>query len=136
MKKARNRAAVDFIDHGSASYTFLQDPIVDALMQVVVELGMEGWTTRRRLMVLERVLDANGLLPAETIETYVPTEQDRAEWRQERDRMVKTIYAALARRPDVGDQAAQRAKAPNAPRKAPRPIDGIERPLAKGPSGV
>ena len=108
-----------FIDHGSETYTFLQDPVIDALMQVVVELGAQAWITRRRLLVLERVLAERRLIKGDVVETYQPSEAEDALWRAERDRLMKTVYAALIPRPLDGDAAAERAKGPNAPRRSP-----------------
>jgi hypothetical protein len=136
MSVAHRSVATDFIDHGSSTYTFLQDPIVDALMQVVVDLGMETWITRRRMMVLERVLESRGILPGEAVETYVPTPEDTAAWRAERDRMVRTVYAVLAKRPG-GEDAAELAKTSAAPKRAPRSASDLAgRVATKGPSGV
>jgi hypothetical protein len=137
MIKPHTTAATDFIDHGSDTYTFLQDPIVDALVEVVVELGAETWITRRRMLVLERVMASRGLLAPELIETYTPSPEEEALWRQERDRMLKSVYAALARRPASGDAAAERAKGANPPRRAPLNASGMTaRGRALGPSGV
>jgi hypothetical protein len=137
MTKPHATAATEFIDHGSDTYTFLQDPVVDALVEVVVELGAETWITRRRMLVLERVMASQGLLTSELIETYTPSSEDEALWRQERDRMLKSVYAALARRPVRGDAAAERAKGANPPRRAPlNASDLTARAKALGPSGV
>jgi len=137
MTKAHKTAASEFIDHGSETYAFLQDPLVDALMQVVIELGAETWVTRRRLLVLEKVLAERGLVASDLIETFTPSAEDEALWRLERDRMLKSVYAALARPPVGGDEAAERAKAPQAPKRAP--LNAVEigaRAQARGASGV
>jgi len=137
MMTPHTTAATDFIDHGSDTYTFLQDPVVDALVEVVVELGAETWITRRRMLVLERVMASKGLLSPDLIETYTPSPEDEALWRQERDRMLKSVYAALARRPVRGDAAAERAKGANPPKRAPlNATDLTARAKALGPSGV
>ena len=137
MTKPHTTAATDFIDHGSDTYTFLQDPVVDALVEVVVELGAETWITRRRMLVLERVMASKGLLAPDLIETYTPSPEDEALWRQERDRMLKSVYAALARRPVRGDAAAERAKGANPPKRAPlNATELTARGPALGPSGV
>jgi hypothetical protein len=112
-------SATEFIDHGSETYTFLKDPVVDALLQVVLELGAENWITRRRMMVLERVMAAKNLVLPEDIETYVPTTDDATAWRLERDRMLKSVYSALARQPHSGDAAAVLAKQADAPKVKP-----------------
>jgi hypothetical protein len=137
MDKTHTKAATDYIDHGSASYTFMADPIVDALIQVVLELGAETWITRRRMLVLERVMATHGVLPELAVETYIPTAEDDAAWREERDRMMRSVYAALARRPGVGDAAADLAKSPNPPRHPPLNAGAAgPRAQAKGASGV
>jgi hypothetical protein len=137
MSKTHRTAASAFIDHGSETYAFLKDPVVDALMQVVIELGAETWITRRRMLVLERVMAEQGLLSSDLIETYAPTREDEALWRQERDRMLKSVYAALARPPVPGDQAAERAKSPNAVKRAPlNTVEAAARGPARGASGV
>jgi len=137
MTKPHKTAATEFIDHGSDTYTFLQDPVVDALVEVVVELGAETWITRRRMLVLERVMASKGLLTSELIETYRPSAEEEALWRQERDRMLKTVYAALARRPVRGDAAAERAKEAHPPKRAPfNSTELTQRAKALGPSGV
>jgi hypothetical protein len=137
MTTAHTTAASEFIDHGSDTYAFLSDPVVDALLQVVIELGAESWITRRRLLVLERVLAERGLVASEMVETYTASAEDEALWRQERDRMLRSVYAALARRPMRGDEAAERAKSPDAPRKPPLNATGMAaRTQARGPSGV
>jgi len=137
MEQTHTKAATDYIDHGSASYSFLADPVVDALVQVVLELGAETWITRRRMLVLERVMAMEGILPDLALETYTPTAEDAAAWREERDRMMRSVYAALARRPGVGDAAAELAKSPHAPRRSPlNTVAAGPRPQAKGASGV
>jgi hypothetical protein len=137
MDNAHLSAATDYIDHGSDTYTFLKDPVVDALVEVVIELGSQAWITRRRLLVLERVMAASGILASEAIETYVPTAEDAAAWRAERDKMMRSVYAALARRPTAGAEAAERAKMPDAPKKPPRnSAPAGERAMAKGASGI
>jgi hypothetical protein len=137
MSKTHRTAASEFIDHGSETYAFLQDPVVDALMQVVIELGAETWVTRRRMLVLERVLAERDILAPELIETYAPTPEDEALWLRERDRMLKSVYAALARPPLPGDQAAERAKSPQAVRRPPlNAVEVAARGPATGPSGV
>ncbi len=120
MTSSSRTVASDFIDHGSETYTFLDDPVVDALMQVVVELGAQSWITRRRLLVLERVMTERGLLEAEAVEAYQASGEDEALWRAERDRLMKTVYAAFIRPPAGGDAAAERAKGAHALRRTPQ----------------
>ncbi len=51
--------------------------------------------------------------------------------------MLKSVYAALARPPVRGDEAAERAKTPQAPKRPPLNVtDVAARAQARGPSGV
>lgn len=80
---------------------FLDDPVIDALVEVCLELGAELWTTRARLARLERLLEVDGQPVAELLEEKVDDEGDRAAWVAERDRFVERIFGVLARREHV-----------------------------------
>ncbi len=86
---------------------FLPDPVVDNLVTVVLELGAQIWTDRKRIRTLEAVLVRNGLTTADAVETFVfPMDQDEA-WRQERDEFIQTTFAALMRNIDTSAQLKQ-----------------------------
>lgn len=81
---------------------FLADPVVDALVEVCLELGGELWTTRARLARLEQLLEVDGRPAAEVLESQVDVDDaDRAAWVAERDRFVERIFGVLARREHV-----------------------------------
>jgi hypothetical protein len=85
---------------------FVADPIVDNLVTVVLELGAQLWTDRKRLRTLEAVLVQNGLAP-DAVETFVfPVDQDEA-WRKERDDFIQTTFGALRRPVDPAAQLRQ-----------------------------
>ena len=62
-------------------------------------LSSEVWTTRRRVKVLERVLEDKGVSP-ELVETYMPTEAENAEWEKERDAFIQRTFGPLTRHAD------------------------------------
>jgi hypothetical protein len=137
MQQAGKSAATDYIDHGSETYRFLEDPVVDALVQVVMELGSETWINRRRLFMLESLLAQQGVITATGLETHAPSAEEAALWRTERDRLLRTVYAALARPPGGEQDAAERAKTAAAPRRRPRLSEAAaDRGPVTGPSGV
>jgi hypothetical protein len=111
--------AIDYIDHQSESYSFLADPSVDALMQVVLEIGSELWVSRQRTMILEKALIARGALSEQELESFEPSASVRAEFVSERDRMISAIYDALRMRLQPANQAAQRAKDADPPMAKP-----------------
>lgn len=71
------------------------DNIVDAL----VELAAEVWTTRDRLYILEAVLADKGIDAAKLAEGYVPTDAVRAERKAMREAFIAQVFASFTRRP-------------------------------------
>jgi hypothetical protein len=102
---------VDFIPAypGIPSYqdreVFLGNPMIDNLVKIVIELGAETWTTRRRLRIVEQLLDKGGVVTRESIETHVVPADEQALLEQERAAFVRRIYGVLAR--DTGKHAAE-----------------------------
>jgi hypothetical protein len=85
--------------------TFLNNPVLDNLVSVVVAMGSEVWATKRRIKVMEAVMAKKGIT-TEMIETYVPTEEENKAWEQERDRFIDATFNAL------GNQGSLTASAP------------------------
>ncbi len=75
--------------------TFFDDPAVDHLMTMVLELSTELSVVYSRLDTLERVLEDANLINRAGLETYAPSpeaEAERAEWRALfLDRLFRTI---------------------------------------------
>lgn len=103
-KAERAGYAADFIKGDWATARFVDDQTVDNLLSVVVGLGAELWATRRRQMVVEAILAKNNLVSPQMIESYQPTEVERARWAAERDDTIERVYAVLQRvsRPNGG----------------------------------
>jgi hypothetical protein len=104
------RSQSEFIKSRSGESTFFADPMNDRLLHALVTLAAETWVVRRRLTTLERVLEAQGVTPAEAVEQHVPTEQEQNEDAAERDQFVARVLDVLldpdARQGrDVGDGA-------------------------------
>jgi hypothetical protein len=76
---------------------FFDNPAIDNLIAVVLELGSELWVQRERMRVLEKLLAQKGIVSAELIEQYQPTEAEMAQARIERDQFVGRLYGAFAR---------------------------------------
>jgi hypothetical protein len=88
---------VKFVESGSENFGFLHDQVIDNLMHVVIDLGAEHWTLRRRMFILEKVLEQSGALTADAVERFQPTRSDLAAWEAERDIYIKRAFGALAR---------------------------------------
>lgn len=94
--KERSTHTSDFIEYDIDNVTFYDNPILDNLMTTVIALGSEVWTTKRRVKILESVLAKQGV-PKDLVESYIPTEDEEAEWRSERDQFIEKTYGALKR---------------------------------------
>lgn len=95
-KTERRSAVGDFIPAHADEISLFPAPVVDNLMHVVIALGAEMWTMRRRMHVLEKVLEKVGV-SAEDIETYQPTAAESAAWTAERDIVIARTFDALSR---------------------------------------
>lgn len=89
-------AASDFIPFENKNAVVLGDPIKDNTVTALIALGMEVWVTRRRVKTLENVLRKNGI-PADQVESYMPTAEEQAELVKERDEFLHRVFGGLAR---------------------------------------
>ncbi len=76
---------------------FFDNAAIDNLIAVTLELGAELWVVRDRLHVMEKLLAERGVVTAEMIEQYQPSEDELAMTRQERDAFVRRVYGVFAR---------------------------------------
>ncbi len=89
--------AADPAGRGPRPY-FLPDPAVERVLDVTLALAAELAVTRQRLDTLERVLGAQGVLRADTIDRHEhgpEAEAERARWQQD--------YLARVLRPLLDD---------------------------------
>ena len=92
--------ATDFFPSDIDRAVFLGNPVLDNMMTCMVSLGAEVWGTRRRMYVLEAVLKKHGISDKE-IETYMPSADEEAAWKQDRDRFIEMMFAPMLRRGDL-----------------------------------
>jgi len=76
---------------------FFDDPAIDHLIAVTLELGAELWVQRERMRVVEKLLAEKGVVTPEAIEQYQPTAEEVARAKAERDAFVNRVYGAFAR---------------------------------------
>ncbi len=76
---------------------FFDNPAIDNLIAVTLELGAELWVQRERMRVIEKLLAEKGVVTPELIEQHQPSEAETARARAERDAFVNRIYGAFAR---------------------------------------
>lgn len=97
--------AVKAIPSDVNNVTFLNNPVLDNLVSVVIAMGSEVWATKRRIRVMEAVMAKKGIT-TEMIEKYVLTEEENKAMEQERDRFIEATFGAL------GNQGTLQASAP------------------------
>ncbi|MCU0759398.1 MAG: hypothetical protein MUF07_09445 [Steroidobacteraceae bacterium] len=76
---------------------FFDNPAIDNLIAVTLELGAELWVQRERMRVVESLLATQGVVTPEMIEQYLPSDAEAAKSRAERDAFVSRVYGAFAR---------------------------------------
>lgn len=110
MADTRQTHAIEYVKGDWDKAQYLPDPHVDNLTAVVMGLGTEFWAMRRRMMVIESLLEQNKVVNRAAIEAYRPTEAEssrleRRARRPDRSRVRSPRSRARAdRRPEPNDQ--------------------------------
>jgi hypothetical protein len=99
-KSDRPDYASDYIASDVKRGVFLGNPVIDNMMASMIALGTEMWSMRRRMKVLEAVLEDKGITK-EMVEQYVPTAEQEAAWQKDRDRFIDLTYSPLLREGDL-----------------------------------
>jgi hypothetical protein len=76
---------------------FFDNPAIDNLMAVTMELGAELWVQKERMRAIERLLAERGVVTAEDLERYSMSPEETARVQAERDAFVRRLYAAFTR---------------------------------------
>jgi hypothetical protein len=87
----------DYIAGDWDKSVFLGNAQVDNLMTALLGLGGEYWAMRRRLMVVEKLLETRCGIAAEEIEAYVPDAAETASWNRRRDEFIERVFGVLVR---------------------------------------
>ncbi len=100
MATAKNRHptyATDFIKADTDQAVFLGNPLFDNMMTSMIALGAEVWSNRRRMRIIEKLLQEHGSVTNEMIEAYEPSEEEAAAEQAERDAFIERAFGSLAR---------------------------------------
>ena len=74
---------------------FFDDPGLDQLVSIVLELASELWVVRERLYVLEAVAADQGLALRHAIESWKPSPEQQSELADMRRRMLEEMFRTL-----------------------------------------
>ena len=87
--------AADFIKSDTDQATFMADPALDHMMTALVSISTEIWVQARRMKITERLLEDHGKVTREMIESYQPSAEEEAAWREERDRFIERTFGSI-----------------------------------------
>jgi len=87
----------DFFKSDTDHAVFLGNPLMDDVMTTLVALGAEVWAGRRRVRIIELLMEKKGAVTKDMVEAYVPTAEEEAELQAERDAFIKIAYGHMAR---------------------------------------
>jgi hypothetical protein len=82
-----------------ADPTYIQDPVLDATVRMVVELAAQVWVERERRLALEALLVQRGVMTADALEGFTPNADQQAAFRAERSRFIDDVFKELRRLP-------------------------------------
>jgi hypothetical protein len=83
---------------GGPGKAYFDQVVTDNIVDALLELAAETWTTRDRLLVLEEVLAGQGIDLPRLIEAHVPSEALKAERKQQREAFIAQVFASFSRR--------------------------------------
>ncbi len=78
---------------------YLENPVLDATVRMVVELAAQVWVERERRLTLESLLAARGLLDLGAIESFKPDAAQATALKAERARFIEDVFKELRRIP-------------------------------------
>ena len=76
---------------------YFENPVIDALIAVTMELGAAQWVQTERQRIMEKLLTEKGVVTTEMIEKYVPSEEERQATKKNRDVYIGRIYSAFGK---------------------------------------
>ena len=74
---------------------YFKDPMIDHLLESVLQLGAEMWIIRDRQMVTEYLLTTEGKVTPEMIEAFKPSPEFREKMKVERGTYTRRLYQSL-----------------------------------------
>jgi hypothetical protein len=69
-----------------------EDPAMDILLGIVMSLGNEVYALRDRLRIIEKTLEAKGMISRADVEAYKPTPEEEEEIRKDNDAFIARLF--------------------------------------------
>ena len=74
---------------------YFKDPMIDHLLEIVLQLGAETWVNRDRQLVMEHLLATEGKVTPEMIEQFDPPPEFKEQLRAQRRSFTNRLYGSL-----------------------------------------
>ena len=129
----------DYIKSDYEKMTFMGNPHVDALTSALQAVSGEVWTIRRRLYVTEALMEKSIPVTPAAIQKYVPSAEETALWKADRDRFVAGIYAPFLREGSLefpSPKVSSYDPHKDTNRTAPEGLGDLKKPTAIQPSAA
>lgn len=78
---------------------YLNDPVQDATVRMLLELAAQVWIERERRLTLESLLESKGVVAYDEIERHAPDAALAARLKDERARFLEDVFKELRRVP-------------------------------------
>jgi hypothetical protein len=85
------------LDAAGKRPAFFDEPGMDQLLSMMLELAAELWVVKERVFVLESVLGQQGIAARDAVEAYVPTPEEQQTLAAMRATMTAQLFRTLAR---------------------------------------
>jgi hypothetical protein len=95
ISKDRETYAARAMPYDFGEVEMLGNPALDKVVTCMVAMASEMWATKRRLLVVESLLEQKGI-SSEAVSTFVASEQQQASWEEERDRFIDLALSPLS----------------------------------------
>jgi hypothetical protein len=73
--------------------------VLDATVRIVVELAAQVWVDRERLLTMEALLAARGVVTREALEGFQPDAETQRRLKSERASFIEDVFKELRRIP-------------------------------------
>lgn len=77
--------------------SWLGDPILDKMFQVVIRLAGELYVTKDRLTTLETIIEEKGLIDLSEIENYSKNAENNEKINEQRDEFIANLLEPLTK---------------------------------------
>ena len=95
--KARETFTVPHVKGDWDKTVYLDNPHTDNLMTAMLSFGAEFWALKRRVLIVEKLMDDKKMISREMVEAYQPTGAELAQFDTDRDDFIQRVFGVLTR---------------------------------------